>query len=173
MNLNSMFERAVTLGQQQPALSPQARLAQRAEAISLAGAMQAHLDACIGAMVALVSVLYATDGDNVLANVDPVTHRILIPVPWGRSGWATWGLRQWEAAVMSKILIRRTEQKRKAPPLFDYSAESRTWHLVLRYYTSAEMALSWLQHEGPDLREWRAAVNTHRDYHAKRMRDRR
>lgn len=153
-----------------PTTAVKARMAQAAEALSQAGAMQAHLDVCTEAMAALIAVLYTTDSDGQPANYDRATGRILLKTPWGSGGWKAWGLRRWEATVLRGILLERTQAKRRLAPLFDYNFDNSRWYLNTSDFPSTEAALGWLRKDGPKLAEWRSAVNAYRLADAERRR---
>ncbi len=156
-----------------PTATVKARMAAAANELSLAGTMRAHLDVAVESMAAIINILYHADDDGQPCNFDRVTGRILLPLPWGRSGWRAWGLRQWEATILRRILLERSRERRRHAPLFDFNAEARTWHLAYVDYPTVDAALGWLKKDAPSLPEWRTAVTEHRDYHADKMRQRR
>ena len=104
MELTTLFDRAVEAGRRRPAFDPKQRMSQAAEQLNRAGTLQAQIGVVEGALVALINVLYATDADGQPANYDAVTGRILIPLPWGSSGWKHWGLRKMEAQQWHDVL---------------------------------------------------------------------
>jgi hypothetical protein len=162
--LNELFERAHEAGVTQPALVSRRRLADNAAYLSAAGDLQARLDVCISAMASLIKVLYTTDADDCLMYVD-VTDRIMIPVPWGSSGWRRWGLRKWEAEMLRAVLIGRYRQRKGV--LFGY--DRNQWYLDTERYPTMNDALLWLKSSGPTLREWRAVVEPYRERNQVRM----
>ena len=166
--INELFERAQTIGNAAPIVVSRKRLAVDAEYLSQSGDLQARLDVCISAMAGLIKVLYTTDADDLLIHVD-VTDRIMIPVPWGSSGWRAWGLRKWEAGLLRAVLIGRCQ--RKGDVLFGY--DRNQWYLDTEQFPTMETALQWLKRHGPTLREWRAVVEPYRERHQARMRERR
>lgn len=169
-DLQKLFDRALEVAAS-PALGAiRQRLATTAGELSLAGQMQAHLDVCVSAMVALIGVMYDTDADGRPANYDRVTGRILLrPLPWGESGGIKWGLRRWESVCLRRLLLDRTTQKRRWPALFDYNEFSRQWHIATDSYPDSEAALRWLQSDGPTLDEWRTIVLDYRTRSSERM----
>jgi hypothetical protein len=166
MTMNKAFERAMELGKRKPPVINRQRLAQTAEAMSRAGDMQLHLDACVAATVAFVNVLFATDADGQPANFDPYAGTILIPVPWGSGGWKRWGLRKWEATCYRRLLLDRVE--RRSGGAFDYNEHTRQWLIDSDQYTTANDVLIWLKDNEPLLREWRPIVDAYRAREAKR-----
>ena len=133
------------------------RLARNAGSLDLAGSVAMHCSVINECLFKVVDVLYTKDSDGVWANVDCVTHRLLIPTPWGNAGWQRWGmLRRWEASVVSSILIERSTQPRATrPALFDYNEHSRRWHLNLNDYGSIGLAQRFLEKEPISLADWR------------------
>lgn len=173
MNIQTYFDRAAdVLGRAVVEVHRQ-RLETAATELSLAGDAQAHLDVAISSMMGLIGTLYQPDTDGRPANYDMRTGRILIPVPWGESGWRNWGLRRWEGACLRRLLIDRVGQRRRLPALFDYNKEARQWHVAAHLYPDANAALAWLRKDGPSLAEWRTIVDAHRTQNRERMQRRR
>lgn len=168
--MSNVFERIYELGNRQPPVVNRQRLAESAQEISRAGELQLHLDACVAATVAFTNVLFAIDNDGVAANIDRQTGRILIPAPWGASGWKRWGLRQWEAKCYRRLLLNRVTRRRGGA--FDYDTHSRQWFIDIYAYTDAEKVLKWLKQDEPSLREWRPIVEEYRHREAMRKRGR-
>src|SRR5262245_11728610 len=83
------------------------RIAESADKLSKAGQMAARVELMNEALHHLVHLCYQSDTDGEVANVDRVTLRLLIPAPWGSSGWKTWGLRAWEGETLRRILLAR------------------------------------------------------------------
>lgn len=156
-----LFERAKTIGGNRPVFNPKQRIAQAAESLNQAGGLQAQLGVCEAALVALVNVLYATDADQRPANHDEKTGRILVPLPWGSSGWKHWGLRRMEADCLRRLMIGRSGQ-RKPPCLFFYAVDSHQWYVDYENYPTTDDALRWVRDFGPQLSEWRVVVEAHR-----------
>lgn len=123
------------------------RIAESAQSLSKAGELAARVEAINEALTAFTSLLYQADTDGSFANVDAVTYRILVPCPFGSSGWRKWGLRAWEAGELRQFLAKRCTMSDKRPALFDYNAESRTWHLNVADYGTFEAAAHYLKRE--------------------------
>jgi len=136
------------------------RIAERAAHMDRAGVLAAKVELCNEALNRLVELIYRADDDGVLANVDVITYRLLIPAPWGKSGYKQWGLRETEAEALNRVLRGRQTgyQKGQRPPLFVYDAESRTWHVNLPDYPNMKSASFWLKGEPIRLEEFRAAL---------------
>lgn len=130
------------------------RIAQAAQELSRAGDIATHVEIANEALTKFAYMLYQREADNVLANVDARTGRLLVPAPWGNAGWKRWGLRHWEAVVLRSVLMARVAD-RKRPALFDYNADSRTWFLNVSDYGVIESATHYLQRAAISLAEWR------------------
>lgn len=165
--LNKLFERAQDIGQRKPAVVSRQRLAERAEELSRAGTLQAQLDVCVAAMVALTNVLYSVDADNRPVNIDEATGRIMIPVPWGNSGWKRWGLRKWEAELLRRFLLDEWGDRRDR--LYAYDGETRQWCIDHELYQGKEEALSYIKYHGPSLTQWRKIAEAHRTREGARL----
>ena len=138
----------------QPAGMVKQRIAQAAQDLSRAGSMALHVEMANEALCKFTAMLYQRDTDGTWANVDAITHRLLVPAPWGSAGWKRWGLRKWEGAVLRSIMLDRVRDSRR-PCLFDYNAEGRTWHLNLVDYPTLDAADHYLKRGAISLPEWR------------------
>ena len=134
-------------------------LAKAAEALSRRNMLTARCELANEALGALVGLLYEKDAGSELCNVDPQTWRILVPMPWGRSGHKRWGMRASEAVCMRWIMLNRQAQWTPAqrPALVSYDTNSRAWLLNLKDYRAQDAALFWLSKSKIKLGEWRAA----------------
>lgn len=81
--------------------------------------------------------------DNQYVNIDYVTHKILIPLPWGSNGYKVWGLRQYESEIFRKIMLAISEGKRRDKIMFFYSKESRCWFFNLEKFSTLEVAITY------------------------------
>jgi hypothetical protein len=145
------------------------RISTAAQDLSMAGELQARLDVCNAAIAGLIAILYDVDADGVPVNYDRATYRLLIPVPWGEAGGLKWGLRQWEARCLRRLLLNRVGANRRMPSLFDYDEYSRQWSVDLTAYPHVESALEWLRKDPPTLAEWRVIVEDFRAETLERM----
>lgn len=163
------LERVATIrrAERRPASQIKQRIAQKANELDRTGRQQSHLEVCIEALAGLVNMLYRTDDVGETANVDRATGLILIPVPWSDGGSKRWGLRQWEARVLRRIILDRAQSARPMPPLFDFSGISNRWYLNRTDYPTTALGLVWVKHESPTLKEWRAALD---EFHQNRAR---
>ena len=98
--ITELIERKVTIRGASPTAHVKQRLAQAATDLNRAGMLQAQCEVVNEALCQLATMLYAKDSDGALANVDTRTGRLLVPAPWGDTGWKLWGLRQWEARIL-------------------------------------------------------------------------
>ena len=101
-----------------------------------------RLHLCIG-------LLYETDDGGELVNVDDLTGRVLVPLPWGRAGRAAWGLTGGEADSLRLIV--------GTWGLFWYDRASRSWCMDLGRYPSAEAAHDYIETHAITVATWRAA----------------
>ena len=122
----------------------------------MAGIMQARVELANEALARLAQLLYERDTDGAWANIDPYTHRLLIPAPWGRSGYKQWGLRWHEADTLRRVLLRRQRGWAGGRPLlYLWDEETRCWRLNLDDYPTLDAATFWLKRSGVVLVEWR------------------
>ena len=154
MELKDFVERVGDLRNAQPTKHVRERVQEAAHELSRAGDMQMRVELANEALTAFTSILYEMDSDGVLANVDRVTWRVLVPCPWGSAGWRHWGLRAYEAEILRHLLRVRCET-RKHTSLFDYNEEARTWHLAFAEYKTARAAIDYLREYPVTLQEWR------------------
>lgn len=145
-----------------PAQFVRQRLAESAAELSKAGSLAATCVVLNDALRQFVELLYESDTDGSLANVDQATGRILVPCPWGSAGWRRWGLRAWEAEALRYILRSRPADSQR-PPLFVYDADANTWHLQLDTWPHAAGAHFYLDRQPVKVAELRAAQLRYRD----------
>ena len=123
-----------------------------AQSLTRRGIAEAKVELVNTALAALVDMLFDTDSDNIMPNVDP-DGRVLIPCPWGRAGGALWGLRATEQRALNAIMRARSEG---SGALFVYDVSGRCW-LVGRGYTGRRTAQAYIRQVPITLSEWRAA----------------
>lgn len=173
MNVLDTVARKFDVRAAQPKEYVRQRIAESAAELSHKGYLAARLEIISEALHRLCGVLYELDSDGGLANVDRVTHRILVPLPWGSSGWNRWSLRAWEAEALRNILrTRQASEARIRPPLFDYNDEGWTWHLNYSDYPGLAAAQFYLQREPIRLAELRSFHDGYRMREAERKRKR-
>lgn len=125
------------------------RIQASAEQLSNKARVEGTLAVANEALARLAVALYETV-DYIPVNVDSRTYKILIPVPWGDSGYHTWGLRSTEARVMRWILMARQKRNRDQA-LFWFE---RYWFLNGNRYQSAAQAIDYLKDNPITMREW-------------------
>jgi hypothetical protein len=102
---------------------------QAAEALSRRNATAAILELFMEAMQRLTLLAYERDDDGYI-NIDPVTHRLLIPAPWGRVGHRRWGITRTESEGLRAMIFARQAQTDGRPPgLWLYDRTRRSWRL--------------------------------------------
>ena len=123
-----------------------------AENLSLRNADQAVCELFNEALMRLVDLCFEEDAGG-FCNIDSITHRLLIPAPFGRSGHTRWGIRPQEANILRRILFER--QRRVG--LFLYDKSRRCWRLNLRDFPGRDIAMSYLADCPVGIGEYRAA----------------
>lgn len=93
------------------------------------------------ALSRLLLLAYEEDAGG-LCNVDVVTGKFLIPLPFGRNGHSAWGLRPTEANVLRQILF---DWRAEGRCLFYFENSHRAWFVSLYDYPDAAAAKSWLR----------------------------
>lgn len=156
MNINTIIDRKHEIRTlANPSQFVKQRIAKAAEELSRAGDMAAHVELANEALSKYTLMLYATDSDGVLANVDGRTGKIYVAAPWGNKGWKRWGLRCWEAVTLRGVLMARIVKPRHVS-LYDYNTATRKWHINTNNYPTVDRAQAYLQHCAVTLAEWRA-----------------
>lgn len=157
MTAINTLERKIDVRLSRPREYVRQRMAEAGDKLSRAGQAAARVELVNEALCRLVELVYERDTDGTLANIDRATYRLLLPAPWGSSGWRWWGLRAWEGQVLRDILRARQAAFRQGqrPPLFSYDGDTRTWLVNLEDYPSGEAAGYWLKGSAITLTEWR------------------
>lgn len=137
------------------------RMAANTAEMDKSGEAAMHCEVLNEALLKLVALLYKRDEDGILANMDAMTGRILIALPWGDSGYKRWGLHSREAICLRHILMTRLSANH-ARHLFDYSPESRTWFVNVVHYPDVDRAMAYLQRKPILTGEWRTAASEYR-----------
>jgi hypothetical protein len=136
------LERKAAISQADP--ERYSAIRQAAESLSRRNADAAVVELFSEAMQRLTLLAYEQDEDG-YCNIDPVTHRLLIPAPWGRAGHRRWGLTRTEAEVLRAMLFARQAQTDGRPPgLWLYDRGRRSWRLnVWDFDTLADGQRYW------------------------------
>lgn len=106
------------------------------------------------ALARLVLLAFERDDDGRLCNVDGATGRVLVPLPWGKLGYAKWGLAPSEANAMRRIMLIR---QREGVPLFSYDRSRRAWFVNLDDYPDGVRILRQFKEWEITVTEYRAA----------------
>lgn len=144
------------------------RLATQADQLSNAARIQGAIELANEALCKLTTLCYECI-DKQPVNVDRVTYRLLIPMPWGDSGYRYWGLRSIEARILRSVLMKRAHSDPQRA-LFDYG--DRQWFLNAHTYKSAAAALAYLKSAPITAREWMPVVNSWNERERQRENDR-
>jgi hypothetical protein len=154
-DVSNVLDRKPGIRESRPKAFVRQRLADAANRLSLAGHLAARVELVNEALCRLVELLYQPDTDNLWANIDSTSYRLLIPAPWGAAGWRYYGLRKWEGRALNRILRTRLDAWTPAqrPPLFNYDAGC--WYLNVPDYGTLDAALWWVKHSQITLKEWR------------------
>ena len=121
------------------------RVGSVAAALSLRGQMKARAELCNEAVGALIRLCYEADTDGGPANVDVVTGRILIPLPWGERGHRRYGLRSTEQRALRRYMLDLQDHKPAGAPVFTYDPTSRSWYLNFYDHNGAGALAYWEQ----------------------------
>ena len=146
-------ERKSTIMQSAP--QRHSTLRHAAESLSLRNVDQSITELLNEALARVALLCYERGDDGQLCNVDPLTGRVLIPLPWGRAGYAKWGLTPSESNVLRLIMLTR---QRRGLPLFAYDRSRRCWYLNLADYDEAVIT---------QLKEWQIDITEYRSARSK------
>jgi hypothetical protein len=151
MNLSDTMERKQTLSVAQP--QRYTRLRAAAESLSLRNVDAAVCELMNEALARLVLLVYEQDAGG-YCNIDAATGKLLIPLPWGRNGYARWELRPQEANILREILFTWQGEQ---PSLFSYDRLRRSWFVNLAEYSNVHLAKGWLKKHQVSIAIYRAA----------------
>jgi hypothetical protein len=129
-----------------------------AETLSKRNVDQSTCELFNEALARLVQLAYEVDTGG-LCNIDGVTGRFLIPLPFGRNGHARWGLKPSEANVLRQILF---DWMLETPSLIHYDKSRRSWFVCLSAFPTIHVARTWL-------RAHQITVTVYRSARAKRV----
>lgn len=138
-------------------------IAEAAASLSRRNVATARTELANEALRKLIELCYE-ELEGELVNVDAHTQRILVPMPWGRLGSRSWGLRNSEAVILRSIMLARLASQRNLPELWQYDPIARSWLCDIRSYGSVQSALRWFKNHGEvSLSEWRHGEQVWRD----------
>jgi len=143
-----------------------ARMKARADEISRVGDLAAQVVPIESALMKAINILYEADTDGQPANFDLHTGQIWIALPWTKTGWKLYGLRDRESDLLRWILLRRLTNG-SIESLFDYNQSARRWVLRSDIYPSKERALAWLKSDPVTVSEWRSALEVYQKRRAR------
>lgn len=137
------------------------RVQMAAESLDRTNIVTARLQVVNEAMLALLPLLYKSDGRGTHWNVDPVTRRILISTPWGSSGYRRgdnpakrWGLVQPEQRRLGWVL-RNREKTQPGSAMFVFFDQA--WHVGTGYGTYEQALYYWREWKPIKYGEWTQA----------------
>ena len=110
---------------------------------------------------ALTNIMYEKQ-NNRFVNLDEISFRILIPVPWGASGYKLWHLKQWESEILRSILFLRMDN-RLVPPLYLYADEQRRWVMNIIDYPTLVDAFRYVKTYQINITEYELARQLYTD----------
>lgn len=126
-------------------------LRQVVASLSRRGLAAAKTELANHALALAVDLVLEQDSDGYRPNQDP-DGRIIVPLPWTRSGAVAWGLRRTEGRCFNLIMRQRSDNEPQ--PLFIYDAEGRCW---LWGSWKRATAPAYLRQNPIALAEWRKA----------------
>jgi hypothetical protein len=132
-------------------------LRQAAENLSRRNADTAILELFDEGLQRLNVLAYERDEDGYV-NIDPVTHKLLIPVIWGRSGHRRWAITRSESVVLREMIqARQPECEGRPPGLWQYDRARKNWRLNLFDYDTLADAQAYWQRWPLSVSEFRQA----------------
>jgi len=131
---------------------------QRAAAeLSRRNADAAVVEVFAEAMQRLTLLAYERDADG-YCNIDAVTWRILIPLPFGKLGHRRWGITPSESVVLREMVQQRQLGRNgRAPGLFLFDASRRAWRLNLYDFDTLADGQKYWQRWPLSVQDYRAA----------------
>jgi hypothetical protein len=171
MELETLIERAQRVRESLPLPAINQRMGAVAESLSRAADEQVRVEIVNEALLAATTLCYQTI-DGIPVNIDRRTGKVLVKLPWGRSGWNVWGLRYWEIVVLNGIVRVRTPMRRPVP-LFDYNEFGARWFLNVTDYPMLDAGLTYWQRHPVLVADWLRYADLYRQRAAERMEKRR
>jgi hypothetical protein len=137
-NILATLERKTAISTAQP--ERYTHIARAAQTLSRRTVDQATTELLNEAHSRLILLCYERDDTGHFVNVDEVTGKVLIPLPWGKKGHAKWGIAPSEADVFRRIMFAR---QRLGLPLFHFDRSRRSWFLALHDYPALPVVAEW------------------------------
>jgi hypothetical protein len=139
--------------QRQPGL-----ISQMAQRLSRRGVAAAKAEVMNEVLAAMADLLYESEPGIGPVNFESRSGRIIVPKPWGHSGYKAWQLRVSEARALRHIMLQRTALY-DPEPWVDFDAGIRDWVVNLRGYHQKRAAQQYLLAHPITAAEWLAAAN--------------
>lgn len=160
MNGNGMH---ITLARKEQLVSAKpdryTALRKATDQLSLRNADAAIVELLNEAMQRLTLLAYEQDADG-YCNIDGVTGKLLIPAPWGKSGYKRWALRPTESIVLREMVQQRQIGRNgRGPGLWLYDGSRRCWRLNLYDYDALADGQNYWQRWGLGVGEYRQATS--------------
>jgi hypothetical protein len=128
------------------------RASDMAGALSRRGALAAIVELANEGVSKTIALCYEEDTDGELANVDPVSGRLLIPCAWGRAGGRLYGLRRSEQIALNAYMRKLHDEG--SAPLFLFDAMG--WYLnFFEDYPSFDRAINYWRKHQLTVKAWR------------------
>ncbi len=160
--MSDVLTRAVGIGHATVDAYTRTREQIAADALNRLATEQRYVVACQDALMRLAQLCYVQAGGRYV-NIDSLTWRILIPVPWSRAGCSHYGLRDWEARTLGRVMIARQQ----GPSLFLFG-DSR-WYVNIADYGTIEAAIDYLDRQRLTVDEWAVIADSLRTTARARM----
>ena len=146
---NDLLTRAVGIGHATVDTYVRQREQIAADALNRLTIEGRYVVACQDALLRLAELCYVQVGSRYV-NIDSLTWRILIPLPWSRRSCQLYGLREWEARNLGSVVMARQEGRGPALLLF---GDSR-WYVNVADYPTIERAIDYLDKRRLTVDEW-------------------
>lgn len=164
MNFNSMVDRIKSVSSSGD-LILRKRLLEIADNVSNSARTSNRLLFFNEVIFSITSILYEKN-NNRLININELSGKILIPVPWGANGCREWGVTRWEAGILRNILFVKMRSI-EIVPLYQYADDLKRWTINLIDYPTADKALEHIKKHPINVLEYELACSLVRDSKSK------
>lgn len=147
--MNDVLTRAVGMGHATIDSYVRQREQIAADALNRLTTEQRYVVAAQEALLRLSQLCYVQVGSRYV-NIDNLTWRILIPLPWSRRSCQLYGLREWEARNLGNLIMAR--QEGRGPALFLYG--DTRWYINIADYPDIETAVAYWDKRRLMVDEW-------------------
>lgn len=169
MRADDVLTRAVGIGHATVDAYARQREQVAADALNRLATEQRYVVASMDAVLRLTELCYVMVGNRTV-NIDNLTWRIVINVPWSKSGGKHYGLREWESRVLRGVMVGRSQQTRRRP-LFSFG--NGRWYLNLDDYPAIDVAIDYWRNNKLTIDEWLIHADALRESARVRMAERR